>query len=788
MNFKTTITLLVLVVLLALIWWLAPSPKEAPTRTPAEPAQTYKPKPLFEPAPETDKLARVEIERPGAAKIVLERVPPEGPEKTPKPPAEWRVVEPLRAPAESSSVQVLASTLAGLRSRGEFEPGAPGAPTPAEAGLEPPVATITLVDESGRKYGVEIGQKAVMSSDTYVRVVGEKTIRLADRDLSSYAKKELSEYRAKRLIELKPEEATRVAIRHEGRSYEFVRGADGEWVINEPIRAYADKDKLRSLLMRISALRAEEFVDDAPETLATYGLDEPTLAIEVTTETKRPLPPETQPAGDTQPATQPAEPKFETVVRTHRLAVGGAADLKTEKRYVRPGEENCVVTVTEVNARGLIPNLKELRDSRVTRIKSASVTGLQITGPQGARATLNKVGNTWQGTDDLQQLDTAAVQDLLQALEDLRAVDYVDELRDPAEYGFDAPRAVLTITTADALTPVVLRIGKDTVSGKNAYVQREDVPGAMVVSAAQAARLAIHPLNLRAREIFAFTAEQVQALDIERGGLRYTLTRQEGSWKLTSPEGAPPDALAIHTLVTDLARLRARNVVGKGDLAAFGLDRPTTTIRFEVEEAPASQPTTDSAPAEPPRRSSHVLRVVSGPKGSFGTRDDDPYVFELDETVFRTLTAELIDTRLFTFKPDQVTGITIVSTGGTLEFVKAGDQWKYAPDPYVELDQKKVQDFVNELTQFRAEAYYTYQNADLAAAGLVDTPARVTIRLADGQEVLLRLTQERPGDLPLKAALVAEQRVFRLRRADCEKLMRGLDEYLKTTSAVPTPP
>ena len=94
-------------------------------------------------------------------------------------------------------------------------------------------------------------------------------------------------------------------------------------------------------------------------------------------------------------------------------------------------------------------------------------------------------------------------------------------------------------------------------------------------------------------------------------------------------------------------------------------------------------------------------------------KDEDPYVFELDETVYRTLTAELLDTRLFTFKPEEVTGVKIVAPGGTLEFNKVGDQWKYAPDPYVELDQTKVQDFITELTQFRAEEYLAYRDGDL---------------------------------------------------------------------------
>ncbi len=788
MNFKTTITLVVLLVLVGLIWWLVPASQQAAAPPTVAKPESAGPKAVFDPAPDAEKLTRVEIERPGTPRISLERVPPEKTDQTPKPPAQWRVVEPLTTGAEASAVSTLVSTIGNVQSRTQFEPGAAGEPTAAEAGLDPPAATITMTDESGKKYALDVGQKVVMSSDTYVRVAGEKTIRVANRDLLPQVKKDLSEYRSKRLMDLKPDDATKIEIRHEGTTHELTRGADGEWMFDQPMRAYADKDKVRGLLTKLGGLRAEEFVDDAPTSLAKYGLEEPYLTCTVTIETKRPLSPEA-PASQSAES-QPAAPKFETTTAMFKVTLGSPADLKSEKRYLRSGNEPWVATVTEANAKGLIPNLKELRDPRITRVKAADVTTLEIAGAQGTLTTLQKVNGVWQGSGDLAQLDTPAVTDVLQALEDLRAIDYLDQPQDLAQYGLDPPRAVLTVTTAGALAPVTLRVGSDTASGKNAYVQRGDAPTVLVISAAQAARLAISPLTLRAREIFSFPANQLRTVQVERGTAHYSLAHDRGNWKLTEPADAPIDLNAVTVLANDLSHLRGKNVVGKGEPAAFGLSDPAATLRFEIAQPAATQPTTapSSAPAEPPVIVPHTLRIGTTPKGSFAMKDEDQYVFELDETVYRTLTAELLDARLFTFKPEEVTGVKIVAPGGTLELDKVADQWQYAPDPYVELDQKRVQDFIGELTQFRAEEYFAYRDGDLPAAGLVNTPATLTIRLAGGTEVVVNMTQERPGELPRKAALIAQRRIFRMRQADCEKLMRGLDEYVKSDKPAPPPP
>lgn len=769
MNFKTTVLLLALLVIVFAVWLFFPKAPTPAAEETAPPVKTDEQKYVFDPQPKDAALVRVELTRPGKPAMVFERTDTEGEMKLP---GEWRMTEPLAVPADGNKVLALARAVANLQARATASAGAKSTLTAADAGLEPPAATVALTDKDGKQFKLEIGGKAPMSSDTYVRVGDQPAIQLTMRDLKPQFDKEVKDFRLQTLLRFKPDDAVRVQIEHEGKTYEFARGAGGEWVIDAPLRAPADKAKIREkLLTPLSTLQAADYVEGPPESPAAYGLDAPFLTITLTTEKTR-----KKPAAETQPE-EGAAPQTETVSETQRLVIGGFADLKSERRFAQADAGPGVEIVANSGVTSLVPKLSELRDPRVTRVKAADITQLELTAGDSS-VVLKKVNNVWQGTGDLAQLDPEAVNDLVDALANLSAISYIDEVQAPATYGLDQPRVVLTATASGALTPITLRIGAETASGRNAYAQRAGEPGVVVISEAQANRLVVSPLTLRAREIFTFPQERLSQVQVERGRSRYALVREHASWKLTDPPDAPLDAGAATNLANDLSHLRAKRVVAKAGDAGFGLDRPGVIIRFEVGESPPAdtQPTTAATPAPVP----HTLLVGLKDNVAYARKDDDPYVFELDETVYKVLTSELIDPRLFAFKPDDVVGIKIAATGGTLELVRDDKTWKYAPDPYVALDQKKVQDFIKEVSQMRAESYVAYRDGDLAAAGLAEAPATVTIRLADGSEEVLRMAQARPGELPLHAALVAEERVFLMRPADCEKLLRGLDEYVKS--------
>lgn len=771
MNFKTTGLLLALVVVGGLAIWLFPSDKDKDKAGDQKPAATSN-QPLIEPALAEKDVVAVAIERPGKPRAAFERAPKAGGAAGEY--DDWRMIEPLAAPAEQGMVSNVVRQYSQLQTVTRFEPGAAGAVTAADAGLDAPRATVVLKSGAGKEYRVEIGKKVGLGNDTYVRLAGSKTIGVSTGDLFEQLSRDISTYRAKTLFKVVANDAVAVEIEHEGKRYEFRRGADKQWLMNAPMKSFADPTKVTGLVSKFTMLRANEFVEAASDSPASFGFDPPFLKMRVTTELQRPLP-SSQPADS-----QPAAPQFETVTNTYEVVVGGFADMKSEYRYVQVAGQPGVVTIPKGSIEGLIPKVAELLDPRVTRVKAAEITKLTLTSG-GQSATLERVNNAWQGTGDLAALEVEAVADVVNALEDLKAVDYADAGADAAKYGLDQPRAVLELTTTAAVAPLKLKIGANTASGRNAYAQIEGQSTVYVIAAAQADRLAVSPLSLRSRAIFTGRVDAIRALSVARGERTVALTNNGGNWSFVEPADTPVDAAAVRQVVNDLSKLRARRVVAKGDAAAYGLDEPGLIVKFTVDAAPAATQASQPASAPAGQPAEHTLRVARKDRLAYAQLDDDPFVFELDETVYKLLNSELIRGEIFSFAPDTVIDFEVTAPQGALHLTKDGKEWRYATDPTVKIASKKVTDFLAELAKMRVESYIAYRDGDLAAEGLDDAaPVKVTIRLLGDQEIKLHIGQQQPNTLPRKAALVAEKRIFVLREGDAEKFLRGIDYYIDT--------
>ncbi len=785
MNFKTTIVLLILLAVGAgVAFYVKNRGETAPEEKPEEKKDDVRY--VFDPQPAEADMTRLVVKRTGKPDLVFEREPkPEGADAaTPAP--EWRMVEPVEAPTESWRVGNLVTSFGRTRYRSSFEPGSAAGVTAEQAGLAQPAGSVTMIEKGGRQYVVEVGAKPAMSDDTYIRIAGKPTIYRADRDLVRELEKEAKEYRKKRLFNLTPADATHLHVELEGQTFDLTRGEGGKWVMNEPVKAHANTAKVEELIRNINAVSVDEFIEDAPQDLAAYGLSNPTMRISVTTEKRI----EVTPPAEEPPATQPAEPTFETVTEEHALEIGSFADMAEQKRYLKLAGQPWVASVAVNTVNNMTPKLTDLRDASIIQAGKGDATALTLE-VAGESATLRREGAKWTGEGDLAELDASAVDDVLNALVDLRALQWIDDpaAQQAADAGLDSPRATLTLTTRDSVEPITVRIGATTQSGRNAYVKIEGRPTLYVVDAALADRLVTPPIALHSRAVFEPAGGSIVALDVTRPPMHYVLASTNGEWTVTEPSGAQPDAAGVRELTSNLMSLRASKVVGRGDFDRFELPEPELIIRFTHEappETPASQPAGPVASQPAGERSEHVLRV--GRKGRIPfARLDDGLIYELDETVYRALNAELIDRQLFTFAPESVTAVKVDKPTQPLDFELRDGQWVYTIDPTVVLDQQKVKDYVKALGGFRADHWLIWEGADLAAEGLDQAPVTATITLAEGDPIELRMLTNAPVGQPRKAALVGPNRVFTLRAGDADRLLHTLDQLVKSEPAA-TPP
>lgn len=811
MNLRTTAILFGLAVVCMVVMWLT-WPTE-PTAAPSVETTTQT-RYVLEPVPKPEQIVKLVVQRPGKPTLTFERA--ESDDAGSSAASQWRLTEPVQAPAESYMVSNLLTIVTTLQSRSKFSAGKDL--DPADAGLTAPKATVQWIERGGQATSIEVGDHASLSEDTYVRVVGRAEIHLVGRDLLDELDHDVSDYRAKGLVQYQTPDVVGLQITHQEQKTVLTRNPDGQWVMDEPIRASADSQKVESLLGKIRALQATEFPDETNPTAT--GLESPSMTVSVIVQPKRP-----RSNVGTDATTQPAEtqPARETIT----IAVGEFCDLKREHRYVRASEGG-VAAVRVTSLEGIAPRPAELRDPRIVQIEADAVTKIELQQPGAAAVAIERSDGIWTGSGDLERLEAPAVADLVQAIEDTRAVDYV--AADLAAQGLDQPY-VLRVWTTGRVEPAEIRIGGPTASGRNTYVQGGGAQDVQVISAQQADRLRVAPLTLRSRTLVDVQPPQVREIEVTRGSSQFVVERSADGWQMRFPEGLPVDASAIQDLSNDLARLRAKQVVARDEAAAYGLDSPEVRIRFAVDvgsqaasqAAPGTEKrTADTQPAEtestgekatadastesegneqpadaakqdqPASQEPVILwrevHVARHEGRVYAKMDAEPFVYELDDSLYRVFTSELIDRRLFDFSPQQVQGVRIEALNGLIDLVREADGWQFAPDPTVRLAAPKVNELVEALTNLRVESYVHYSGANLAEAGLADSPVVVTLRLNDGREEILHMEPVRRGESLRKAAWVRKQRVFEIRETDAQRLLRGLDAYLSSEpTASPQP-
>jgi hypothetical protein len=192
--------------------------------------------------------------------------------------ADWKIAQPLQARADYGSVEGLIGRLqtAGMKTIVSDNP------TPAELkkyGLDKPAATVDLKMGSARAT-LAVGGKAA-DNTVYARDASKPMVVTIDSAIVDELKKGADEYRRKDLFEFRPYNANRVEITRDAQTVAFEKikaegeNAEEKWRRVSPTAGDVDKEKVESLLSRLSNMRAASFVDASAKT----GVNMPAMTV-----------------------------------------------------------------------------------------------------------------------------------------------------------------------------------------------------------------------------------------------------------------------------------------------------------------------------------------------------------------------------------------------------------------------------------------------------------------------------------------------------------------------------
>lgn len=451
----------------------------------------------------------------------------------------WFIVDPLEFPVEEAVLFVVLDALSTQR----FKP-APEAEA-AKVGLNPPRMVLDVEELVGTQTvsrRIEVGVVDLDPHFTFVRVDGR--IGRTERGLDTTLDRTLHDWRSRNLWTIYPKDVVEVRRRGnvgvgptaDGSDVEFSALLDGVWRSATPFRAQLDPDVFLRWLVAASTLRAQFFID-APGPLEYYGLDRPTLEIELA-----------QADGKTEVLALAPEPQGEMWFAARR---GSPHVFRVPADVVQP---------LAVPAVGLI-------DRELVRVASEAVDRIELS-LDGRETVLTRTEKGWRVAGKTNGVDVVAddpadMPSIIEALGLIQRTRFDDVMRGRNWSDAERRGAVLVHSGEDVQGGSLGAALRTSDGVEGVLFRREGDSLVALVSTGLAELAGRDPLSWRSLELHKIPELEVARIELTyRGNSRAYARDDKGLWVRV---GTTAEAREFAKLVDGVLSMRATELLPRGN-------------------------------------------------------------------------------------------------------------------------------------------------------------------------------------------------------------------------------
>jgi hypothetical protein len=467
----------------------------------------------------------------------------------------WEMLEPVKARGDRAVVDDMVTSLATTRMDREIDPNPA---KPAEFGLDPPEAEVRL-EVKGRPEPLvlRVGGKNPTGVWVYAREGAKPAVITLSENVSRDTNRPTAEFRDRSVIAFDRRSVSGLDLDVGGDQIGLVADEPGKWRILKPRPLRADPDQIAEFLDKLEGAKALEFVDDAPKSLAPYGLDRPSRVTVWVGKDKD---------------------------RASRILLVGRAVPEKKGVYVKREGEPGVILTAEAVWTAFPKTVGALRDKVVVSYAYDKLAKLEIAHGRGT-VVLEKEGTGWKLTaPETLKADPGVVTQLLWKIRDLRALGFLAEGAADVPRYLSRPEVTVKIWEAGAKEPktLLLQSSPERRSGQPAAVAAVQGEGPVVlVEGKVLAELTPGVAELRDRTLVpAFDIGDVKRARVTGGDKPLVVEKSgETDWKLIEPSRGATKEGRVASLLLALKALKWKEIASKGgEDAKFGLDRPELEV------------------------------------------------------------------------------------------------------------------------------------------------------------------------------------------------------------------
>ncbi len=393
---------------------------------------------------------------------------------------------------------------------------------------------------------------------------------------------------APQILKLDQNSITKIELKKKDAPAILLTKTGSDWKITEPKPFAADQASVSSIVSKLASLDSERLVDGKATDLQRYGLQQPSLELDVAEK----------------------DNKNQSLLLGDDTPTGNAV-------YAALAGDPRVFTIASYNKTALDKNLNDLRDKRLLTVNPNEISRLEIAAKNGdiefgrnqsghSQAGHNQSGHNedeWQIVKPkLMRADSYAVSGLLSKLTDARIdLGTSDKTATESDSAFAhaTPVATVKVTGESATEQLQIRKSKDLY-----YAQSNVVEGAYKVGSDLGDAVNKSVDEFRDKKLFDFGYAEPNKLEIHSGAKTYSLLRGGQNWW---DNGKKMDADGMQSLISNLRDLSAEKFVDSG---------------FTTPEVNATVTSADG------KRVEKVLISQSG-ANYVAKRENDPTLYEL---------------------------------------------------------------------------------------------------------------------------------------------------------------
>ncbi len=352
---------------------------------------------------------------------------------------------------------------------------------------------------------------------------------------------------------------SRMYIENYDTTFTFEKGPDG-WEMKSPVETKAEDNQIDLVLTSIQNADIERVVEDSAADLATYGLDDPLVKLQIGTESTL----------------------LDTICLGHHNPTQSFV-------YARLSGQRKVLLLPQTIFSNASKKVLAFRDKSVMDFEKDDVTRMTIKRKDDT-LVFERVGDKWFSREPISaRADRGKVERVINGMVNLKAREFVSEGDENLSmFGLDDPWGRIDLVLKGDLGTESLILGNAREKGD---VLVKDVSRKPVVLVPPHIVTLINaPMtDFRDKKVLAFDRNEVTEIRLAYPDRKIVSEKDpEGEWYLYSEEEPVRyrgDGESMEKLVSDLYNLLVEEFVGeKGSfLAPYGLDEPQVVVRI-VEE------------------------------------------------------------------------------------------------------------------------------------------------------------------------------------------------------------